>query len=504
MRIRIEGWIRNNTGVMYFLLFFILISFSKIIFLTNYHYSTDSIFINYNGFASLLSIIIDSNGRLIFWLFTKITYLSGLNVGDATQLSLVLAIVAAAFTSTIIIRKINHITGGKENNTLLFLLVSLVFTSPLILELFYFYESFVMQLSIMFSVLAANIIASEYRTRPTRILIAATLLVMTLLSYQTSFVVFVVYVTVLLALNARFNIKNMFYGTNIKRIIDSIFALVIGFSFVAVLFKLVMNVSRANQLDISQLFSLANYSALLGIFKMIYSSSSSLYIGAYLILFFSIIAIMMAKKQYFELLNCIIIQAIMVLETLVLSILPIAMSKGQIIEPRMMAGAVFCISLVPIIFIGAKQKVLKFVFVLPIPLIILLIINVLISLRWQRASIDNGKIDAEWSDSVSSIIKSNPNIKKAIRFQDARIEEYSNRPVSYPAGVTSVNMRASMTEWSTIESLYLYSGLRLSKFEATKGYKYFEYQSYCSSNDWDNFNPDQVKFAEDAVIICVY
>ena len=513
-----------------FYIFLIILLSCYSIFLFGEHYPTDSIHSYYVGLSQEYSSnILHANGRVIHWATEELSRLIGLSLREKMVSSLVFSIVTTAFTATLIYKfLIDKFSLDKRlQKTGIMIAIASIFISPFAVEQFYWFDAAAWSLAVLFSVIASHITyelfnRSKLNKKKVTLFIFDILafLSLSLLGYQPNTYIYLVYSIVLIGLNSIINIKSKKHQEtkyyNIKLLIGAFKKIIFIFSMFLlaivlnmIIQKYIIHVSRFNSFEPLAIIDRGLYQRILYVFKLSYYKDF-FYKSALIIQLIIIIQLLLITMR--NRLRCLSIAALLA-ATLFICIFSLVsfniISKGFILETRMIMVASFFpffVALSTITLMRYKTNKHKINLIhLNILLLIFFFINLISILGSQNLSITQNKINDAWSDSIADVIKdyqnnNNTKINKMIYYRDSNFT-YSNFP--FDKGFTSLNLKSSATDWSTIESLYLYSGLKLNKLNVESN-KYYQYKNYCETNNWEGFNLDQVKFSEDIAIVCIY
>ena len=361
----------------------------------------------------------------------------------------------------------------------------------------------VMQMSVLFAILSVEFIDFDsFRLFNLKeAFFSILMLALAINSYQPSMGVAIVYLGWIILLKNNFDYRKVFNRVDIYVICRYLLYFIATIMSTIIIYKFLIHVQRVDQLNLKALFQISTYKQITILIRSVYFK----YTLPLLASFLTLAVLSFVSYRFSDFLKKIIIPITLlnfvgVLCTIILPLL----TKNQIVELRMLIPIAFSLSLSLVLLmlsITNSPGYVKKVGVLI--MVILVAINTIVSLRWQIASVNNNRADRDWSHRVSSYIRNHGGINSAVYFRDASVTNYSGDLVGDTQVIYALNVRAAVTDWSTIESLYFYDNLYLKK-DNPKDARFASYKDYCGSRDWNQFANDQIKFSDNTAIICIY
>lgn len=513
-----------------FYIFLIIFFIGYSIFLFGEHYSTDGIHSYYVEFSKQhSSYILHANGRVIHWATEELSRLIGLSLREKMISSLVFSLTTTAFTATLIYRFLvdKFKLDKRLQRTGIMIAITSIFISPLAIEQFYWFDAAAWSLAVLFSVVASHItyeFLNGPRLNKKKILLSIfkilVLLTLSLFGYQPNAYIYLVYSILLIGLSSIININSKEHQeikyNNIKLLFNtfkkiilivSIFMLAIALNMI--IQKYIIHVSRFNSFEPLAIADRNLYQRILYVFKLSYYKDF-FYKSALMIQLLIIIQLLLMTMR--KRLRCLSATALLatILLICVFSLVSFnVISKGFILESRMIMMASFFpffVSLSTVVLMKSKTDEHKLNLIyLNILLLMFFSINLISILGSQNLSIAQNKRNDAWSDSVADTIKTyqsnnNTKINKMVYYRDS---DFTYTDFPFDKGFTNLNLSSTATDWSTVESLYLYSNLRLKKDDKSNPI-FNNYKRYCESHNWDSFSLEQVKFVGGTAVVCVY
>lgn len=488
-------------------LYLVLLTFCIIVCapLLQMHIASDTYNLMDLGYFQYPSQYFLKDARIISTLFTYLAGILNLDYQVFIVGMEVLAVIIASFSIYILYKTIGeklseNIYSMNLKNSIILMAITIIIFNCMSLEYFLYAECAVMCLSVLLSIIAAQIFIEEKNKHK----YIRTLLILTLATfcYQGSINIFITLVTLLLIIDkSKVNIKE-----NIKQFIIAGIIFVVSEIVNIICMYLINNFMGSEQERVAGNVIIRNILLFNPLMKFIIENvfilNFNLWPSKIIPIFIgvSVILILCSKKKIRGLIEYIFLILVAVLA----SILPVFLMKSPGIEPRMVmsAGSIIGISIIYLsyIFNDEKSKIMQdIIFVITM---IFFIFNTINTIQIFSAHIATNKIDANMGITIKYKIEkyeneTGNNVTKVAYHRDSMHRDF---PYGYKKKLSSFTQRAFDNYYCIIEALNYYCN---RKFEKTTMDEKIYTDNFFGKN-WDTYSDEQIVFEGDTMYICTY
>lgn len=432
------------------------------------------------------------NGRFIMTLFLKVCNFLSISCKNIKFISLIISLISLFASNVILSKNIKKYIDNEFSS----IISTVIIYSPFIFEFYLFPEyTGIMSVAVLMSILAYVYITKYFDLKKLKYLfISVVFAFISVSSYQGVIGCFVALCSFYIVINYKdikqFMIQNVF--------VVSVYGVV---SLISLIITKVCGLARVSTVGYDLIKTIKN--VIRGTYNLI-SGTSYIYPRYYFILIilliFSLIIFYSIKSKNNK---NILLTLYLIIMVILFSVAPQFLVRYDTvwIVPRSNIAMGMLFGILCLTYFSLNKNSNKSLY------IVMFIIGVSFFLQflgWYRIRNDHYYVNEINKKESKIIIDSIRNYEKLNNVDVKRIAVSNDSSVRYTIdGVETtsgdVNVRAFVFEWSIQDILNYYSNKTYEFIEPT-----LDFVNYCSQNNWDGFNKEQLKFVKDTLYICIY